>query len=108
VTPGWDARPEASDVQAAAFTHPVCWSAKPSKLGTDHDGRGDRHRWFLYWHGQSTFVGGAQETCRDFGHSGCGRQAMAHVAETAWHQGVNLPAGASYFYAWETLTHANG
>ncbi|MFS8102428.1 alginate lyase family protein [Lentzea alba] len=127
-----------------------------------------------YWHDQSTFVDGlAQETCRDFGHTGWGVQAMAHVAETAWHQGVNLygeaqqrltqaayfhsryqlgasvpswlcggsvnlgfgpttevlvnhyrnrlglvmdtsqrytesmrPAGASYFYGWETLTHA--
>ncbi|TWP50496.1 hypothetical protein FKR81_20185 [Lentzea tibetensis] len=127
-----------------------------------------------YWQGQSRFVDGlAQETCRDFGHTGWGLEAMAHVAETAWHQGVNLyreaqdrmtkasyfhvryeqgaavpswlcggkvsrglaattevvvnhyrnrlglemdtsqryteskrPAGASYFYAWETLTHA--
>ncbi len=128
-----------------------------------------------YWQGQSRFETGlAQETCRDFGHTGWGLQAMAHVAETAWHQGVNLyaeakdrmmqasyfhtryelgdpvpswlcggsvkkglaattevvvnhyrnrlglqmdtsqryteakrPAGANYFYAWETLTHAN-
>lgn len=127
-----------------------------------------------YWHGQTRFVDGlAQETCRDFGHTGWGLQAAAHVAETAWHQGVNLyreaqdrltkaayfhanhelgaavpswlcggsvkrglgpttevvvnhyrnrlgvqmdtsqrytesrrPAGASYFYGWETLTHA--
>jgi len=128
-----------------------------------------------YWHGQSRFEDGlAQETCRDFGHSGWGLEAMAHVAETAWHQGVNLygeakdrimdavyfhtryelgaavpswpcggsidrglgattevvvnhyrnrlglemgtsqryteskrPAGANYFLAWETLTHAD-
>ncbi|GAA2405448.1 alginate lyase family protein [Actinomadura vinacea] len=128
-----------------------------------------------YWQGQSTFVNGlSQETCRDFGHTGWGIAAAAHVAETAWHQGVDLyteikdrlrhalgfhadyqlgtaapswlcggsvklglgpvtevafnhlhnrmgismsktetlterqrPAGASYFLAWETLTHAD-
>lgn len=60
-----------------------------------------------YWQGQSRFADGlAQETCRDFGHTGWGLQAMAHVAETAWHQGVNLYAeakdrmmNASYFHA---------
>ncbi|TDO52667.1 alginate lyase [Kribbella sp. VKM Ac-2527] len=128
-----------------------------------------------YWQGQSTFSDGlSQETCRDFGHTGWGLTAAAHVAETAWHQGVNLygevrkrltdgfyfhtriengapvpadlcggtvkkglgavtevvynhyhnrlgmpmpttlrytegkrPAGSNYFYAWETLTHAD-
>jgi len=128
-----------------------------------------------YWQGQETFSDGlAQETCRDFGHTGWGLTAATHVAETAWHQGVNLygevnkrltdgyyfhtrlengaptpanlcggtvklglgavteivynhyhnrlgqqmpttlayteskrPAGANYFFAWETLTHAN-
>ena len=128
-----------------------------------------------YWQGQSTFTNGlAQETCRDFGHTGWGLTAATHVAETAWHQGVDLyaeagkrltdayyfhtrlengaavppnlcggtvkkglgavteivynhyhnrlgrqmpttltyteakrPAGANYFFAWETLTHAN-
>jgi hypothetical protein len=128
-----------------------------------------------YWQGQSTVSDGlAQETCRDFGHTGWGLTAATHVAETAWHQGVNLygevkdrltdgyyfhtrletgtpppsnlcggtvklglgavtevvynhyhnrlgmpmpttlryteskrPAGANYFFAWETLTHAN-
>lgn len=126
-----------------------------------------------YWQGQSTFVDGlAQETCRDFGHTGWGLTAAVHVAETAWHQGLDLykemqqrlvaalefharydlgaavpdwlcggsidkglgavaeiaynhyagrrglsmpqtaaiaqarrPAGANYFYGWETLTH---
>ncbi|WP_283135480.1 alginate lyase family protein [Rhizohabitans arisaemae] len=44
-----------------------------------------------YWQGQSTYVDGlAQETCRDFGHSGWGLAAMAHVAETAHHQGIDL------------------
>jgi hypothetical protein len=44
-----------------------------------------------YWQGQSTFVDGlAQETCRDFGHTGGGLAAAVHVAETAWHQGLDL------------------
>lgn len=44
-----------------------------------------------YWQGQGTFADGlSQETCRDFGHTGWGLEAAAHVAETAWHQGVNL------------------
>jgi hypothetical protein len=44
-----------------------------------------------YWQGQSTFVDGlAQETCRDFGHTGWGFDAAAHVAETAWIQGLDL------------------
>jgi Alginate lyase len=59
-----------------------------------------------YWQGQSRFEDGlAQETCRDFGHTGWGFAAMAHVAETAWHQGVDLYAeardrmmDASYFH----------
>jgi Alginate lyase len=46
-----------------------------------------------YWQGQSTFVDGlAQETCRDFGHTGWGFEGATHVAETAWIQGVNLYA----------------
>ncbi|TCO44382.1 alginate lyase [Kribbella antiqua] len=128
-----------------------------------------------YWQGQEVFSDGlAQETCRDFGHTGWGLTAATQVAETAWHQGVNLyaegkdrlmdgyafhtqyetgtpipanlcggtvklglgpvtevvynhyhnrlglpmpttlayteskrPMGANYFFAWETLTHAN-
>lgn len=44
-----------------------------------------------YWQGQSTFVNGlAQETCRDFGHTGWGFAAAAHVAETARIQGLDL------------------
>lgn len=44
-----------------------------------------------YWQGQTRFETGlAQETCRDFWHTGWGISAMAHVAETAWHQGVDL------------------
>ncbi|MGW5469686.1 alginate lyase family protein [Streptomyces chartreusis] len=44
-----------------------------------------------YWQDQSTFVDGlAQETCRDFGHTGWGFAAAAHVAETARIQGLDL------------------
>lgn len=44
-----------------------------------------------YWHGQSTFADGlAQETCRDFGHTGMGIAATMHVAETSRIQGRDL------------------
>ncbi|MGW2250888.1 alginate lyase family protein [Kitasatospora sp. NPDC001660] len=44
-----------------------------------------------YWQGQSTFVDGlAQETCRDFGHTGWGLEAAAQTAETARLQGLDL------------------
>ncbi|MCX5197165.1 alginate lyase family protein [Streptomyces sp. NBC_00249] len=44
-----------------------------------------------YWHGQSTFTDGlAQETCRDFGHTGMGIAAALHVAETSRIQGRDL------------------
>lgn len=44
-----------------------------------------------YWYGQTTYVNGvAQETCRDFGHTGWGLDAIAHVAETAGLQGTDL------------------
>ncbi|WP_327142926.1 alginate lyase family protein [Nocardia sp. NBC_01327] len=37
-----------------------------------------------YWQQQSTFVDGlAQETCRDFAHTGYGLSAIAHIAETS-------------------------
>ncbi|WP_225725739.1 MULTISPECIES: alginate lyase family protein [unclassified Nocardia] len=36
-----------------------------------------------YWYGQTTLVDGlAQETCRDFAHTGYGLSAIAHIAET--------------------------
>lgn len=48
-----------------------------------------------YWGGQTQFVDGlAQETCRDFMHTGWGLTAAAHVAETARIQGVDLYAEA--------------
>ncbi|MYW63759.1 hypothetical protein GTY65_06650 [Streptomyces sp. SID8379] len=44
-----------------------------------------------YWFGQSTFKDGlAQETCRNFKHASYSLAAAAHIAETAWHQGVDL------------------
>lgn len=44
-----------------------------------------------YWQGQSTFVDGlAQETCRDFGHTGWGIDAAARLAETGRIQGLDL------------------
>lgn len=46
-----------------------------------------------YWQGQDTFVDGlAQETCRDFGHTGWGLESAAHAAEIAWDQGIDLYA----------------
>jgi hypothetical protein len=44
-----------------------------------------------YWQGQNTFVDGlAQETCRDFVHTGYGLANIAHVAETTRIQGNDL------------------
>ncbi|WP_338698085.1 alginate lyase family protein [Streptomyces sp. Q6] len=44
-----------------------------------------------YWFGQSTFKNGlAQETCRNFKHASYSLAATSHIAETAWHQGVDL------------------
>ncbi|NBE51960.1 alginate lyase family protein [Streptomyces boluensis] len=93
---------------------------------------GSRAELVGYWFGQSRFPDGiAQETCRNFKHIGYALAATAHIAETAWHQGVDLygeirdrldvpvpqahrlvhrmrPAGTDdLFVAWETLTHAD-
>ncbi|KAH8828817.1 hypothetical protein DL96DRAFT_1814145 [Flagelloscypha sp. PMI_526] len=45
-----------------------------------------------FWHDQSDFKvdGIAQETCRDFVHTGYGLASISHVAETALIQGENL------------------
>lgn len=46
-----------------------------------------------YWFGQKRFVNGlGQETCRNFEHVGYALAATSHIAETAWHQGVDLYA----------------
>ncbi|MDV9172093.1 alginate lyase family protein [Streptomyces sp. W16] len=47
-----------------------------------------------YWFKQTTFKDGiAQETCRNFKHVGYSLAATGHIAETAWHQGVDLYDG---------------
>ncbi|KAF5361229.1 hypothetical protein D9757_010413 [Collybiopsis confluens] len=48
-----------------------------------------------YWQGQSTFLadGIAQETCRDFTHTGYGLSSISHVAETSRIQGTDLYNG---------------
>lgn len=57
-----------------------------------------------YWHGQTTFVDGlAQETCRDFAHTGFGLAAASHIAETARLQGQDLWGEVR-----ERLRHAYG
>jgi len=57
-----------------------------------------------YWHGQNTFVDGlAQETCRDFTHTGYGLSSISHVAETARIQGQDL-----YLELKDRLRHALG
>ncbi|MCX2184661.1 alginate lyase family protein [Streptomyces sp. SKN60] len=44
-----------------------------------------------YWFGQRTYRDGlGQETCRNFMHIGYSLAATAHIAETAWHQGLDL------------------
>ncbi|MFE9401127.1 alginate lyase family protein [Streptomyces sp. NPDC006530] len=44
-----------------------------------------------YWFGQRTYADGlGQETCRNFMHIGYSLAASAHIAETAWQQGVDL------------------
>lgn len=44
-----------------------------------------------YWFGQKTFKDGlSQETCRNFKHASYSLAATSHIAETAWHQGLDL------------------
>ncbi|MEU7872030.1 alginate lyase family protein [Dactylosporangium sp. NPDC049140] len=44
-----------------------------------------------YWQGQGTFENGlAQETCRDFTHTGYGISAISHIAETTRIQGQDV------------------
>lgn len=50
-----------------------------------------KEKLIAYWYNQSTFVDGlAQETCRDLGHTAMGISAAINMAETAYHQGVDL------------------
>ncbi|MFF2654836.1 alginate lyase family protein [Streptomyces sp. NPDC058045] len=47
-----------------------------------------------YWFGQNVYADGlGQETCRNFMHVGYSLAATGHIAETAWHQGVDLYSG---------------
>lgn len=48
-----------------------------------------------YWQGQSSYPenGIAQETCRDFVHTGYGISSISHVAETSRIQGTDLYNG---------------
>ncbi|MEV7418669.1 alginate lyase family protein [Streptomyces sp. NPDC089919] len=44
-----------------------------------------------YWFNQGRYVDGlGQETCRNLRHVGYSLAASAHIAETAWHQGIDL------------------
>ncbi|WIM93299.1 alginate lyase family protein [Actinoplanes oblitus] len=57
-----------------------------------------------YWYDQTTFVDGiAQETCRDFTHTGYGVAAISHIAETSRIQGRDL-----YPEVKDRLRHAMG
>lgn len=67
-------------------THPLA----PPRAGIDS---ADKVK--AYWFGQGTYTDGiAQETCRNLVHVGYALAASAHIAETAWHQGVDLYGGA--------------
>ncbi|RZQ60518.1 alginate lyase family protein [Amycolatopsis suaedae] len=57
-----------------------------------------------YWHGETGFVNGlAQETCRDFTHTGYGIASIASFAETTRHQGQDI-----YPEIQDRLRHAMG
>ncbi|MEV3853191.1 alginate lyase family protein [Streptomyces sp. NPDC050095] len=56
--------------------------------GSDIDTPAELQR---YWFGQKTFKDGlSQETCRNFKHASYSLAATSHMAETAWHQGLDL------------------
>ena len=71
-----------------AYLYLTADGALPKTPGSDLDTRAEI---INYWQGQSTFVDGlAQETCRDFTHTGYGISAISHVAETTRIQGQDL------------------
>ncbi|MEU6918507.1 alginate lyase family protein [Streptomyces olindensis] len=62
-----------------------------SPLTVPGSGVATPQRMASYWFGQAMYRDGvAQETCRSFRHVGASLAATAHIAETAWHQGVDL------------------
>jgi alginate lyase len=74
---------------AAAYLYITADGAQPKYPPTG--GVDTRSELIGYWSGQSTFVDGlAQETCRDFVHTGYGISAISHVAETSRIQGADL------------------
>ncbi|WP_055569872.1 alginate lyase family protein [Streptomyces atriruber] len=59
-----------------------------SPAGSDIDTAAELKK---YWFGQGTYADGlSQETCRNFKHASYSLAATSHMAETAWHQGVDL------------------
>ncbi|KIY66141.1 chondroitin AC/alginate lyase [Cylindrobasidium torrendii FP15055 ss-10] len=63
--------------------------------GAPGDGHDTKAEIVSYWQNQPTFQanGIAQETCRDFVHTGYGISSISHVAETARIQGNDLYSG---------------
>lgn len=89
-------------LRTAAFLYITADGAQPKYPPTG--GIDTRAELISYWHNQSTFVDGlAQETCRDFTHTGYGIAAIAHVAETSRIQGGDL-----YPQLQDRLRHALG
>ncbi|MEV0243321.1 alginate lyase family protein [Streptomyces sp. NPDC050674] len=63
----------------------------PVPLTVPGSGVDGPQRMASYWFGQTTYRDGvSQETCHSFRHVGASLAATAHIAETAWHQGVDL------------------
>ncbi|MFE7898081.1 alginate lyase family protein [Streptomyces sp. NPDC057424] len=63
----------------------------PVPLTVPGSGVDGPQRMASYWFGQTTYRDGvSQETCRSVRHVGASLAATAHIAETAWHQGVDL------------------
>ena len=88
--------------RAAAFIYVSADGAQPKYPPVG--GVDTRSELISFWHGQSTFTDGhAQETCRDFVHTGYGLSAISHVAETTRIQGQDL-----YPELQDRLRHAYG
>ncbi|MGW0500336.1 alginate lyase family protein [Streptomyces sp. NPDC003007] len=63
----------------------------PVPLTVPGSGVDGPQRMASYWFGQTTYRDGvSQETCHGFRRVGTSLAATAHIAETAWHQGVDL------------------